>query len=225
MNIGKSLFAISIATLLAGCNNDSGSNAASGCRTYASSYTDGTINYSATFDTTNKTLTVNDGSNTEMFIYASVEDFVEESKTVGRILLISYTSTDGLSDTLAYDSSKRLIGRALVYGDNTYDINYSEWDSLGRPIQGTEDWELSGNTMGTCFGIRINHAYDDAERTRLTSSDLSVATGTGVLSDCNINTSIEPTMQKFDENSNLIQTTQGSTVTTYTITSVEEQCI
>lgn len=224
MDIGK-IIIIGVISFLFGCSDNSGkeSEVTTNCRIYATSYTDGTNNYSASFDAANRTLTSDDGSNTTTFTYASIQDFVDESKTVGRILTAGFTSTNGLSDTLTYDSSKRLVGRALVFGDNTYTYTYTEWDDVGRPLKGAQD--NNWGVLGTCSGISVIHSFSETERTRSTTTDYSAAIGTGSLLNCNTDNVTDSVTQVFDENSNLIQETNSDGVTTYTITSVVEQCI
>jgi hypothetical protein len=199
------------------------------CRRYltagdvTSSQFDGVI--TASFDSNTLTLTteIGDGNTaaiTAEATYDSVDEFVDEAKTMGRWLMTgqSYTGLMDATETYQYDASDQLVSHDhSESGGVSWTRTYAQWDGQGRPTDGTFDLDPAS---ADCTGATLTVTYDDGARRRTIETDFSTGTG----ADCPTGPP-QSSWDEFDEDGNPTAQDHGDgNVWTYTTTATETIC-
>jgi hypothetical protein len=149
------------------------------CRTYSaeevrtlSGAGSGTIEQQCRFDkaTFQRSCTIRSRTNAGSFTlnltdtYSSVADFVDEIRMVPPIARIQRQTRRFASGpradadlTYEYDATRRQTRIATAMNGNLMVMNYSTWDSLGRPTSATSSSRAST--------ISLKYTYDDGART------------------------------------------------------------
>lgn len=226
MVMGKAGRAVAISCVIAVCAGGEGFVAAQGgptCRTVPTTQTQtmgsgafkaqastkcafdaGTNSFACTIQYSDST-----GANTttvQTFAYASKAVFVDEIAVVPplqRASSVTVTGTGRAPETTTYEYNGHRLTKETLPGAVT---TYTAWDNSGRPTAGSSVLATNTNTLSI--------AYDDARRTRTTTS-----TTNGLATVCTIT---------YDVNGNPIaQTCSGGGVVsggTSTITATERIC-
>jgi hypothetical protein len=177
------------AMLLTSCGGKMPTGPSRFCRKYATGFTENGLSYQCGLES-NAMLTCRSGTTAQQsWLYNSLEDFIREAQvpnkmlvrqrqvtsSVGTLITFSLTVTD-----YQYDASGRLIERrrtrrtGLSLGFIELDrIEYSDWDSQGRPTSGTI--HVGDNAQP----VRIS--YDDRAR------QMEASNGEAVTRDANGN--------------------------------------
>lgn len=200
---------------LAACGGDSSvSENKKTCRNYATnSITDGGVTQTCNFDQASLILSCSSDSGDFFDIeYASFEDFVLESKTLG--LVTATMRTNGTIHINYNYEANQLKSITLDYssilGDGAYlTVMHNEFDSFYRPTSGT----TTSNLGSDCSGMAAAIQYFQSER-KVSSSFSPSNSCLYILGQDSI----------FDPNGNLIETNIAGVTTKYTVQSTEEVC-
>ena len=169
------------------------------CRRYPTAFTENGLSYQCGLESTATLSCLSGTTPRESWVYASLEDFVREAQVPNKLLVRQRVVSSGgpmlvtTSRTITdyrYDASGRLIERrrtrrtGLSSGFIELDlIEYSAWDSQGRPISGTI--HVGDNAQPLTIG------YDDRAR------QMEASNGEAVTRDANGNVVREVTVVGF----------------------------
>ena len=199
-----------------------------GCRNYATAWsttnnatgqpTTSSAEFNSTTFTYSERSPAQTGQQQRRLAYWSVDDFIDEAAVMARYLFrrldrCSGTNCAGVASEIpTYDDQRRMKTSTLVMNGFAYWVeNFSQWDSVGRPIAGTR-------TTSVCTETLVLR-YDDVART---FEKGPVYSGTGL---CGLSGFQRLT---FDRDNNVVgeYVATGGTSTTWThaITSTALSC-
>jgi len=205
------------AMLLTSCGGKTPTEPSRFCRRYPTAFTKNGLSYQCALEG-NATLTCRSGTTVqESWLYGSPEDFIREAQIPNKLLVRQrqVSSGGGMLVTFfqtvtdyRYDASGRLIQRRRTHKPGLSSsfieddlIEYSAWDSQGRPTSGTI--HVGDNAQPVTIG------YDDRAR------HMEASNGEAVTRDANGNVVSEVSVAGFGP----------ANVFGYTIQSTAEVCL